>query len=328
MKTCQSKDHRIYLHLSVLIGLVSLLLACDSNNDKEFLDLTDSISNETLAEFNKNISSIPIDDKTLVFGFDIRSSPNEDAKQYMPFLNYLSQKTNLDIKLQFTPKGSDIATELGEGRVQLAAIGATSYIKAFNRYGIKILTRGVNNKGKAEYRSYIVTKPGSRYRDISSLKNARFAFGSIDSTQGHLIPRIELRKHNIDLGDLNEFSYTGSHLNCANAVISGQADACGMQDTLAENLAAKAMLQIIDKSPFYPSSGIAANKDLSQDTVDSIVQALIEFEPNGRHKDILYHWEKTEMPKGFVRANPKDYAELRKWMFKLNLLTQMASVDK
>jgi len=314
------------LRILVFIVFASFIIACDTNNNPNTLDLSDRISSENLAQiYQKNIS-IPSAKNTLIFGFDLRNSPTEDAKQYLPFISYLSQATGLQFELKFTPKSSDIATELGEGRIHLAAIGATSYIKSHESHGVTVLARGTNNKGKAEYRSVIVVRPFSKLRNLENLKGERFAFGNIDSTQGHLIPRIELANHNIFLQDFSSYQYTGSHVNCANAVISGQMDACGMQDTLADEFVAKGLLRKLYTSPSYPSSGIAANQHIAKDVIDNIIQALITFEPEGKHKNLLYHWDKTEMSKGFVRAKPKDYAELRKWMIEFKLLAEAEGV--
>jgi len=321
----------VFFRVTAFIFLIMILyvsVGCDSSSDRgQSLDLTDRISNERI-QADKNENNALNDEKNvLIFGFDLRNSPSEDAKQYLPFINYLSEVTGLPIKLKFTPKGSDIATELGKGRIHLAAIGATSYINARERYGVQVLARGINNKSKAEYRSIIVIHPTSKLNNLASLKGKQFAFGSIDSTQGHLIPRIELSNVGVGLDELANYEYTGSHLNCANAVISAQMDACGMQDTMAEEFVSKGLLRKLYTSPYYPSSGIAANQAIPKAILDKITKALIDFKPEGKHKELLYHWDKTEMPKGFIRANVEDYVELRKWMIKFKLITEIKSVS-
>jgi len=327
MKINTIKLRRILFHLIAIVFLANIFVACDSNGKKNALDLTDRITNEALEKSNIENKSNKITENKLIFGFDLRNSPSEDAKQYLPFLNYLSEATGFKFELKFTAKGNDIATELGEGRIHLAAIGATSFIKAHEHFGAIALTRGINNNDKAEYRSIIVVSPTSKLQNLESLKGKRFAFGSIDSTQGHLLPRIELGNRNIYLQDLGNYQYTGSHLNCANAVISGQMDACGMQDTLASEFASKGLLRVLFTSDYYPSSGIVANQHLSQAVLNKITQALLDFKPEGKHGALLYNWDKTEMPKGFIRANLKDYVDLRKWMINFKMLTVAGRVN-
>ena len=146
------------------------------------------------------------------------------------------------------------------------------------------------------------------------------AFGSPSSTQGYVIPRIVLRDNGIELGDLAESIFTGSHRNCANAVISGNADACGMQDTMGRELERRGLVRIVNTSRFYPSSGVVASASLPMDMQESIRKALIAFRPTDDHRVGLYQWEKTEMPNGFITASKTDYESLRASMAALGLL--------
>lgn len=253
------------------------------------------------------------------FGFDIRANPEEDARQYLPFLEYLRRVTGLEFKLVFTAENKRLYDELGRGEVDIAAVGAASFIRAQDKYGVIPLARGINSSDKAEYQSMIVVAPDSSIRSVPELRGKRFAFGSVDSTQGHIIPRTILLSEGVSLESLAYYEFTGSHRNCAAAVISGHTDACGMQDTMAKALAGQGKLRILHTSDYFPSSGIAANKNLPSEQRELIKQALVDFEPNGRHKKGLYHWYRTEMPNGFVAAEDGDYSGLRQWILKLNL---------
>ena len=125
------------------------------------------------------------------------------------------------------------------------------------------LVRGLNSVNQDRYQSVIVVRPDSPIRQIEDLRDKRFAFGDVTSSQGHIIPRIVLAEHGLGLKDLAAYEYMGSHWNCAKAVISGHSDACGMQDTLGIHLEESNQVRIIHRSEFYPSSGIAANKDVT-----------------------------------------------------------------
>ncbi len=67
-------------------------------------------------------------------------------------------------------------------------------------------------------------------------------------------------------------------------------------------LAKKGLVRILHTSRYYPSSGIAANKDVQKEVLAKVKQALIDFQPKGHDADGLYNWNKTEMPYGFVEA--------------------------
>ena len=294
--------------------LLFIVTACD-HHDAEKVVFDRRLSEKELAEKRPVVA----DEKVLHFGFDIRSSLKEDAKQYLPFLKYLEKATGYQFKIRFTPKDGSIVDALGKGLIHFAAIGATSYIQAADKYDVKPLVRGVNKEGKAEYRSYLVVRPDSSIISLDDLHGARLAFGSQTSTQGYLIPRIILRKHQLQLQDLKSYIFSGSHQRCAEAVISRKVDVCGMQDSMAEHLARTNQVRILFRSAYYPSSGIVASKSVPQAIRNKVKQALLDFRPTGEHSAGLYNWDRTEMPRGFVEARDTDYTLLREWMNKLDI---------
>jgi len=314
----KSKTKARFLWAAAFLALVKvLLIGCLPGNDCREIDLDDRVSDAELREL-----TVRTDTDVLRFGFALRASPQEDARQYLPFLQYLEQATGYTFELCFTPKDGQIVDDLGTGVVQFAAIGAGSTLQAHAKYGVIPLVRGLNAQGRAEYQSVIVVAPDCSIQTVKDLRGKRFAFGSLTSTQGHLIPRIILLQHGLALDDLKTYEYTGSHRNCANGVTSGYFAACGMQDTLGQELAAAGLLRIIYTSQYYPSSGIAANKDVPPEVLNRVRQALLDFDPQGRDAPGLYHWDRTEMVNGFVEATAEDYAELLEWVARLGFFDE------
>jgi len=312
---------KIFKHL-ILIPSSFVAISCDSSDPVQIekVDSAVLLSDDELTRHNKDKTQ-NINTKVFFFGFDLRSSPQEDAAQYLPFLNYLNEKTGYVFKLHFTPQSETIIDEIGQNKVQFAAMGATSFIEANIRYGVIPLVRGLNLKGKAEYRSFFVSKYNSSINNLNNTDGLRLSFGNKNSTQGHLIPRIILYKNMIDLNSFKTYQYTGSHQNCAESVVSNEADICGMQDQLAIELAQRRLVKIIHRSRYYPSSGIVANKNVPENVIVKVTSALLDFKPTGKHKDGLYNWHKTEMPRGFIKTRQNDYAELRKWLLKFDFIT-------
>lgn len=308
--------YKVLMKYFGLFCAIFLLAACSDSSDEVIVDMKDTVLLE------KDAGPLPAARQTgtYFFGFDLRSSPQEDARQYLPFLNYLQQETGYTFELKFTAKGQTITDNLAQGVTHFAAIGAGSYIAADEKNRPVSLVRGKNNQGRAEYRSFIVVSKESGINNLADLKGKIFAFGGKSSTQGYIIPRIILSKSGIKLGDFKDYIYTGSHYNCVNAVISKKADACGMQDIMAESMAAQNLVRILYKSEYYPSSGIVASQSVPAEVCKKVKQALLNFDPEGKHKALLYHWDNTEMPKGFVSSSDADYKNLREWANKLGLL--------
>ena len=296
-----------------LVGI--LLVGCDRGRDRTEVDLSERISTTELQKRTPDGDS-----GVLRFGFDLRNTPEEDARQYLPLLDYLSKATGYRFELSFMPDSMKALTALGRNEIQFAALGAGSYIIAHDRFGAVPVVRGIDDTGRAEYRSVIVVLPDSPIQRIEDLAGKRFAFGSETSTQGHLIPRIALTQHHVTVGKLSLYDYTGSHHSCANAVLAGRFDAGGIQDTMGMELAEAGLVRIIHTSTYYPSSGIAANRDVSPHTLARVRQALLDFDPQVRDAADLYHWDKTEMIGGFTEADDADYTELREWSEKFGFL--------
>lgn len=272
------------------------------------------------------ISQVPVPDQgngsgILYFGFDRRLDPSEDVRMYAPFLRYLERETGYRFKLRVTPRNGSVVEDLGTGVVQFAAIGTMSYLEAHKRYGVRALVRGVTDQKKGEYQALIITAPQSKIRSLKDLKGRSFAFGAKTSTQGHLIPRIMLKEAGFDLKDLSSYEYTGSHFETANAVMSGRFDAGGIQDTLGRELATRGLVRVIAASDYFPSSTISVAPGVPPEVVARVKKALLEFDPQGKDKEGLYHWEQSEMPFGFVEATDRSFAGVRQWAEELNLLS-------
>jgi len=313
-----NKIHNGHYILECVFFSITLLVlsACDSGSSIDEHDLDDLADNTQLAH-----SKLPRKkDNVFHFGFDLRASPQEDARQYLPFLHYLENKTGYKFTLKFTPKKSSIINILGENQVQFAAIGAASFIRARQQYGVVPLVRGLNMQNKAEYQSVFVVTPESEIINLASIRGKHLAFGSRTSTQGHLIPQIELKKAGIPLNSLASYTYTGSHFNCANSVISAKTDVCAMQDTMARDMVERGLIRIIHTSAYYPSSGIAANANVPPEVVHKVKRALVDFKPLGKDKTGLYHWDRTEMPHGFISAKVNDYDKLLNWSIQLGFV--------
>lgn len=263
---------------------------------------------------------LPAEPAAWLFGFDHRLEPKEDVRQIASLANWLQRETGLRFEAHFSPAGSRVVDDLCAGRIDFAAMGTVSYLQAHNLCNAHILVRGLNAQDEDVYRAAIVVPASSSLQDIADLRGHTFAFGAINSTQGHLIPRLMLQEAGLTPDDLLSHTFTNSHTATANAVSSGRYDAGALQDTLAQDLAAKRLVRILAFSRPYPASGIVAGPDVPPKTAGMVQQALLALDPAGVDAEILYRWERTEMPRGFVVARDEDYEELRQIARDIGLL--------
>lgn len=299
-----------------IILLLAFLVACAPRESTVNISL-----NENLIQGEVHWPEPTDMQEVYVFGFDRRLEPKEDVRIYASLLEYLERETGYDFALHVTPKDGSLVGEIGDGQVDFAVVGTLTYLQAHELYGARMLVRGVNEGNENVYQAAIVTRLDSDIKVLKDLNGRTFAFGASSSTQGHLIPRLMMEQAGIDISGFRSYEYTGSHAETANAVISGRADAGGMQDTLAQTLADRGLLRIIAWSDPYPSSGVLAGARVTTEVVEAVTAALLAFDPKGQDSAGLYHWERTEMPNGFSLAEDADYIELRRWAEKYGLLT-------
>jgi len=135
--------------ITLFFLMLFLLISCDSSNDMEIqtVDRHDRISDKELLQLQLQLQQQQQQQHSYYFGFDLRSSPQEDVAQYLPFLQYLERVTGYSFKLHFTPKNSSTVDELGQNKTQFSAMGATSLLKAQSKYQVVSLVRGINNQG-------------------------------------------------------------------------------------------------------------------------------------------------------------------------------------
>lgn len=258
--------------------------------------------------------------KTIKFGFDLRLSPKEDVKLYLPFLDYLSRTTGRQFSILFSSSYEDTVRYLGTGATQFASLGPVNCLRAKILYKTQCLVMGKNIHERPEYQAAIVTRNDSPLLAIGELKGKSVAFGSRFSTQGYLIPRSMLEESGVMLDELQYQGFTGSHDETARVVLNGEYDAGAMQDTLAKKLADAGKLKIIALSQPYPASLICANSQVSPVLVRKVRHALLDFQPIGKHAGQLKNWNKSEMPTGFAPYDPETFKKIERLAARYGLL--------
>ena len=221
--------------LSLLIIIITPLFAasCKKGEVPKKVSLERRIQT---AERDNGADNLQSDAGVLKFGFDLRLGPKEDVRIYLPFLKYLEQNSGNRFSIRFT---ENMKTQWKTLETALLTLLRWALLIVFwqrKKYGAGCLVMGLNSEGKPEYRAVIFTKIDSPIKNLKDLKGKTFAFGDKCSTQGHIIPRKMLEDAGIVLEDLKAMSFTGSHTNTARAVLNGEYDAGGIQDTLAKKI--------------------------------------------------------------------------------------------
>jgi phosphonate transport system substrate-binding protein len=215
--------------------------------------------------------------------------PNELMRIYTPFADYLARE--LGMKVRFTPVVDYAATVegLAAGKLDLVWYGGFTSVQAVRRTG-GTARRLVLRQEDAEFRSVFVARPGSGIRNLEDLRGKTFAFGSVSSTSGHLMPRSFLLQARISPEkDFRQVAYSGAHDATALWVESGKVDAGALNFLVWDKL-------------------------VKEKKVDTALLKLDHAKPEDRR---LLDLHRT---KRYIRANDADWKEIEQAAISAGLL--------
>jgi phosphonate transport system substrate-binding protein len=237
--------------------------------------------------------------------------------QKAPLRDYLAKSMGEPVNLIIPTNYNATVEALGNGSLDFAYLGALTYVKAHERYGVLPLVQRAVDK---QFHSLFITPAGSSITKLADLRGKSFAFGDINSTSGHLIPFAELMKAGIDADHDLQFRYTGSHAATAKAVEAGAVDAGALDETVFKSMAAEGKLDGSKVRVFHTSAPFVdyvwvARKDIDAAHQTKFANAFLNLK-TGRDDAIL----DILRGKDFVRADDAEYANIRKTALELKML--------
>jgi phosphonate transport system substrate-binding protein len=247
----------------------------------------------------------------IYFGFISRYNPRIMYEEYQPFLDYLTENTPYRFELKLGKSYEDAVQYLCDGEVQIASLGAVTYLEAHKQCGAEPIVRPVNKDGKPFYHSIVIVRNNSPLYSLADLGGHSFAFASIHSTSGNLIPRYDLVKAGISIEALEYYENLKHHDTVAKELLAGRFDAGAVKDNIAYGYLKKG-LRVLHKSAPIPSEPIVARPDCDPEVVAAIKQALLESGRDNPSEKVTKSKWNEEFRYGFIEAFDSDYAELRR----------------
>ena len=236
-------------------------------------------------------------------------NPTELLRIYTPFAEYLQREIGL--KVQFTPVVDYPATVEGLAAKKLDMVwygGFTSVQAARRTNGTA--KRLVLRQEDAEFKSVFIAKPGSGIRSLADLKGKTFAFGSVGSTSGHLMPRYFLLQAKINPEqDFKQVAYSGAHDATALWVESGKVEGGALNFLVWDKLAQTKKVDLSKVDVFYTTPPYVdycwtVRGDLDKGIQDKITAAFLKLDYNNPEQRKLLDLHRT---KKYLRANDADW---------------------
>jgi phosphate/phosphite/phosphonate ABC transporter binding protein len=243
-------------------------------------------------------------------------SPALMFKHFSPLADYLSRsmKRKIDLKVAVDFQGA--IRDLQQGITQFCFMGPSTYAIAHDKFGAKVLVKALN-KGKPFHKTVIITKDNSGINTMQDLRGRSFAFGDINSTSSHIVPRAMLLSEGIDLKDLLYYNYLGHHDDVLKAVLKGDFDAGGVKESVAINHRDMG-IRVLRLSEDIPEFNFTVSADFDKKTLMDLKSALMALKDDDQEtRPVLKAI--SENYTGFIEAEDEDYSAIRVMMSKIGL---------
>ena len=236
-------------------------------------------------------------------------NPNELLRIYTPFAEYLAKE--LGMKVQFTPVVDYAATVegLAARKLDLVWYGGFTSVQAVRRTN-GTAKRLVLRQEDAEFGSVFVARPGSSIKSLEDLKGKTFAFGSVSSTSGHLMPRSFLLQAKVTPEkDMKQVAFSGAHDATALWVESGKVEAGALNFLVWDKLVQTKKVDLAKVDVFYTTPPYVdyvwtARGDLDTGIQDKLVAAFLRLDYDNREHKRLLDLHRTRK---YIRANDADW---------------------
>jgi len=235
-------------------------------------------------------------------------APTELSRKFKPLGEYLEQQLGMPVK--FTPVSdyAAVVESLASDRLDLAWLGGFTFVQTRLKTGDAIPL--VQREQDEQFTSKFITAD-PEVKSLADLKGKTFAFGSVSSTSGSLMPRYFMLKDGIEPEQyFKRIAYSGAHDATAAWVEAGKADAGVLNASVWDKLVAAgkvdtAKVRVISTTPPYYDYNWTVRGNLDPALVEKIKAAFLALDPaNPEHKAIL----DLQAASRFIETKPENYA--------------------
>jgi phosphonate transport system substrate-binding protein len=219
-------------------------------------------------------------------------APTELLRKFAPLGKYLEAEIGIPVEFFPVTDYAAVVEALAAKKLDLAWLGGFTFVQARLKTGnaIPIVQREEDEK----FISRFITAQDSGINSLADLKGKTFAFGSVSSTSGHLMPRYFLLQAKIDPDkDFKTVAFSGAHDATAAWVESGRVQAGVLNGSVWDRLVEQkkvdlSKVKVFATTPPYYDYNWTVRGDLDPNLVKKLTDAFLKLDPsNPAHKEIL-----------------------------------------
>jgi phosphonate transport system substrate-binding protein len=261
------------------------------------------------------------DPKVLKFSIIPTQESIRELTLYKPVMDLISKNTGKKIEFYMPTSYSSVVEALMGKWVDVAVLGPESYVIAHSKEpSIEVFAtyykkkNGVQDAGPG-YKSLLITKKGSKFATIDSLKGSVMLLVDPASTSGALIPEAVFAKKVVNM-PLNQYfgkvAFSGGHDLSTLAVADGRADTAFVASHRFMNTVATGKVKLDDfnylwSSPLIPQDPFVYRATLCAPLKEQIAKTFLTLDTTPEGKKYL---ENVDSEK-FVKMTDADYDIIR-----------------
>ncbi|MBU3057005.1 putative selenate ABC transporter substrate-binding protein [Pseudomonas indica] len=234
-------------------------------------------------------------------------APTELLRKFKPLGAYLEKELGMEV--QFVPVSdyAAVVEAIAADRIDMAWLGGFTFVQTRLKTGnaIPLVQREQDEKFTSTFISADPT-----VKSLQDLKGKTFAFGSVSSTSGSLMPRYFMLQDGIKPEEFfSRVAYSGAHDATAAWVEAGKADGGVLNTSVWEKLVAAgkvdtSKVKVFATTPTYYDYNWTVRGSLDPALAQKIKAAFLALDPaNAEHKAIL----DLQAASRFVETKPENY---------------------
>ena len=241
---------------------------------------------------------------TLRFGLPPFANPAALQQSFSPLAEYIAAATGHPVELSFSSNYIDHVMNLGQGKIDIAYVGPSPYVKTKDKFGGIELLAQFQLKHFSNNQVVIFTNKENKVNNINDLPGKTFAFGDYHSYGSHFQPRFILNEHGLPLKALAAYDYVGSHDNVILSVLHGDFAAGGVRFDIYNKYQDRG-LRVIYGPIKIPPHVLVCRASLPDDLKNTLRKALLNLHDQSVLKKI------NPSMTGFTPVRDQDFVQAR-----------------
>ncbi len=236
-----------------------------------------------------------------------RYSTEEIYNRITPLVNYLKDKTGLNITSTLTSTFDQYTKQLQNGRISIGFENPYIYVLASKSH--EAVAMAIKGADGDKFRGIIITKTDSPIHSLADLKGKRISIVGYSSAGGYLSQRLTLLEKGIDVNkDCQvEEAPENKQENVVFSVFTGDVDAGFIRESALsrmEQFVPMGTIRVLARTAWLPNWALSVRRTIATQDKEKIIQAVRSIPKDSPVLKALHI-------KGFRPASDQDYDPIR-----------------